>query len=359
MSMVDSTPVLRPIALTRLAPRPLVSVLIANYNYARFLPAALDSLLAQTYDHWEAVVCDDGSTDGSADVVRRYAERDARIGLVEKANGGQNSAVNECYRHLTGDVICLLDSDDLFDPQKIERVVNALQASPHAGVVNHFCRVMDGDAKTLPITLNHRLDDGWLGDSAFDRGGCVYVPTTSCMSFRREVLELLMPMPARQTRDADGYLGMAAQFLSPFIRIAEPLAGYRVHGNNMGGLTDPTPQRLRYELDLITERTATLKEFVAERFTEFYSRRLHVEDNPQYLQAALKLHAIGDRETRAGMADADSLLKRHPNAQWRVAWKTIMSIPGPLRRRLLPLMHRSHKLKGAIRRLIPRPAGVA
>ncbi|MDB5326827.1 MAG: glycosyl transferase family 2 [Phycisphaerales bacterium] len=357
--MADSTPVLRPMALARLPKRPLVSILIANYNYARFLPAALDSLQAQSYDHWEAVVCDDGSTDGSADVVRRYAEQDARIGLIEKSNGGQNTAVNECYRHLTGDIICLLDSDDSFDSHKLERVVAAMLASPHAGVVNHFCHVIDGDGKTLPITLNHRLDDGWLGDSAFERGGCVYVPTTSCMSFRREVLELLMPMPARQKRDADGYLGMAAQFLTPFILIDAPLSGYRVHGNNMGGLTDPTPQRLQYELDLITERTDTLKDFVAERFSEFYSKRLHVEDNPQYLQAALKLHAIGDRKSRAGMADADSLMKRHPNAQWRAVWKTIMSIPGPVRRRMLPLMHRSHKLKGAIRRLIPRPAGVA
>ena len=70
-------------------------------------------------------------------------------------------------------------------------------------------------------------------------------------------------MPAEQKRDADGYLCMAAQFLSPFAVIDAKLAGYRVHGNNMGGLTEPTTERLAYELMLIGDRTATLKTLVA------------------------------------------------------------------------------------------------
>ena len=74
-------PAIVPMPLPPLPDRPLVSVLVANYNYARFLPAALDALLAQTYAHFEAVVVDDGSTDDSAAVVQRYADRDARVRL--------------------------------------------------------------------------------------------------------------------------------------------------------------------------------------------------------------------------------------------------------------------------------------
>ena len=68
----------RPMPLAPLAGRPLVSVLVANYNYARFLPAALESLVAQSYPHWEAVVCDDGSTDDSA-VGRRDLRPNATV----------------------------------------------------------------------------------------------------------------------------------------------------------------------------------------------------------------------------------------------------------------------------------------
>ena len=352
-------PEIEPILLSPLALVPIVSVLVANYNYARFLPAMLDSLLGQTYPNWEAVVLDDGSTDGSADVVRAYAARDSRIRLVEQPNAGQNAAVNACYRELRGDVVCLLDSDDVFHPTKIADVVAAFRRQPECGVVTHWAEVIDAEGKPLPVTLNSKLDRGWLAPTAFDRGACVYVPTTSCMSFRREVTDVLMPMPAEQRRDADGYLGMAAQFLSPFAVIEEKLAGYRVHGSNMGGLTEPTPKRLQYELSLILGRTKTLTAFVAGRFGDGVSRRLHVEDNPQFLQAALKFAAVDGRDADLDIGDARQLARRHPDAKWRVLWQAILTLPGPVRRRLVPALHRSHRMKAALRRWFPRAVGAA
>ena len=352
-------PEIEPILLSPLALVPLVSVLVANYNYAQFLPAMLDSLLGQTYPDWEAVVLDDGSTDHSAEIVHGYAARDARIRLVEQPNAGQNAAVNACYRELRGDVICLLDSDDVFSPTKLADVVATFHHRPECGVVTHYAEVIDADGKPLPVTLNSKLDEGWLAPTAFDRGACVYVPTTSCMSFRREVLAELMPMPPEQRRDADGYLGMAAQFLSPFAVIKQKLAGYRVHGNNMGGLTEPTPKRLQYELSLILGRTKTLTAYIAHRFGEGVSRRLHVEDNPQFLQAALKFAAIGGRDAELDIGDARKLARRHPDAKWRMLWRAILTLPAPVRRRLVPALHRSHKLKAAVRRWFPRAAGLA
>jgi glycosyltransferase involved in cell wall biosynthesis len=349
-------PPLQPMWLPPLPAQPLVSVLIANYNYARFLPAALDSLLAQTCPHWQAVVCDDGSTDDSASIVTGYAQRDSRIALVRKSNGGQTSTVNACYRHLTGQIICLLDADDLFDPRKIASVVQAFAANPQAGVCNHFAKIIDADGQTMSVTLNHHLDAGWLANAALDRGACVYVPTTSCMSMRREVAESLFPIPDSQRRDVDGYLGMAAQFLTPFILLREPLSGYRVHGENMGGLTEPTPRRLRYELDLIHERTQTLKQFLRARFGSAVSGRISLEQNPQYLQAALKLLAIEKADQRR--ARAFSLIRMHPNPKWRAIWRTIFAAPGPLGRRAVPMMHRSHRLKALVHRLMGRRQAV-
>ena len=342
---------IRPMPLPPLVDRPRVSVLIANYNYARFLPIALDSLIGQTYDHWEAVVCDDGSTDNSREIIRSFAARDPRIRLVEKPNGGQNATVNECFRHLSGEIICLLDADDAFAPEKLRLVVRAFIDHPHAGLCHHFATVVDAEGKTLDITLNAKLDEGWLGDTAADRGACVYVPTTSCMAFRRQVLDQIMPILPQQRRDADGYLGMVAQFLTPFVRIDQRLASYRVHGNNMGGLTAPSAERLRYELTLITERTATLKHYLAENFGEACAAGIRLIDNPQYVQAALKMHAVGSAADRKALGHSSELIGRHASAKWRTFWRCLLTLPAPARRRILPAMHDCHRLKRFIRSL--------
>ena len=89
---------------------PTFTVLIPTYNQANFLPAALDSLLAQTYSSWEAIVVNDGSTDSSETIAEAYATRDRRIRFFNKMNGGTASALNEGLRHSKGDWICWLSS---------------------------------------------------------------------------------------------------------------------------------------------------------------------------------------------------------------------------------------------------------
>ena len=100
--------------------RPLVTVLITNYNYGRFLREAIDSALNQTYRNVEVVVVDDGSTDESREIIDGYG---GRIVSVLKENGGQGSAFNAGIAASRGEIICLLDADDSFDLCKVERVV--------------------------------------------------------------------------------------------------------------------------------------------------------------------------------------------------------------------------------------------
>lgn len=99
-----------------------ISVILDNYNYATFLPQAIDSVLAQTYEGWELIIVDDGSTDGSRAIIEGFADRDARIKAVFKPNGGQASAFNAGYANVSGDIICFLDSDDYFVPNKLEKI---------------------------------------------------------------------------------------------------------------------------------------------------------------------------------------------------------------------------------------------
>lgn len=106
------------------------SVLVPTYNHERFLPAALDSLLAQTYTAWEAVVVNDGSSDNTAAILDAYAARDSRIRPIHKQNGGTVSALNEALRHAQGEWICWLSSDDLFEPDKLAAHIEEMQHHP-------------------------------------------------------------------------------------------------------------------------------------------------------------------------------------------------------------------------------------
>src|SRR5579871_1853260 len=101
---------------------PLVSILINNYNYDRFLSNAIDSALAQTYPNVEVLVVDDGSTDNSRRIISEYGDR---IIAILKENGGQASSFNAGVSAAGGDILCFLDADDFFYPEKVARVVKA------------------------------------------------------------------------------------------------------------------------------------------------------------------------------------------------------------------------------------------
>src|SRR5687767_9120832 len=113
---------------------PLVSVLINNYNYARFLPDAIESALSQTYPAVEVIVVDDGSTDESAEVIRSFG---TRIVPVLRPHGGQGAALNAGASVARGDLLALLDSDDYFVPDKIERIVREFESRPEVVLFCH------------------------------------------------------------------------------------------------------------------------------------------------------------------------------------------------------------------------------
>lgn len=107
--------------------KPLVSILIPAYNAQQWIGYTLQSAVEQTWSRKEIIVVDDGSTDGTADVARRFASRGVTV--VSTKNGGLSAAQNQAYQHCQGDYIQFLDADDLLAPDKIERQVSALTAS--------------------------------------------------------------------------------------------------------------------------------------------------------------------------------------------------------------------------------------
>ena len=100
-----------------------VSVIIPVYNLAKYLSKCLESVLAQTYANFEIIAIDDGSTDDSAAILKKYAEKDKRVKPILKANGGVSSARNAGLDKAEGEYIFFLDGDDWIEPETLERLV--------------------------------------------------------------------------------------------------------------------------------------------------------------------------------------------------------------------------------------------
>jgi len=120
------------------------SILIDNYNYSSFLPDAVDSVLSQTYQDFEIIIVDDGSSDNSRGVIESYIARDSRIKPVYKSNGGQASAFNAGIKECSGDVICFLDSDDMFAPTKLQESARLFEAGAEYVYNDHVTLFADG-----------------------------------------------------------------------------------------------------------------------------------------------------------------------------------------------------------------------
>lgn len=210
--------------------KPLVSILINNYNYGRFVGEAIESALAQTYDHIEIIVVDDGSTDNSLDVISRYGER---VRVVTKENGGQASAFNAGFAASNGEIICFLDSDDLFIQEKVSRVVDVLNRHPQAGWCFNRLRLF-GEGTASHGSIRVRSKFGELdGRKSTAAGKPPFLPTaTSGLSFRRDTLAAILPMSDLIRITSDNYVKFVALSLTKGWVEAQELSLQRIHGDN-------------------------------------------------------------------------------------------------------------------------------
>ena len=274
---------LQPITLAPLQAEPLVSVLMPSYNYASFVSDAIASVQAQSWTHLEIIVCDDGSTDGSSEIVRRLAEADKRIQLIEQKNADVAVALNTAFAAARGDVICLLDADDVFGESKIADVIATMQRKQQAGFVQHAMSVIDANgAHIRSLPAHGRSEAGWLGPALLQRGGRWRNMPASALSFRREIAEILFPLPAVHLSSmADAYLYTLAPLLTEVAYHAGLLSAYRLHGSNLTGALHFDKQRSQKYVDGIARVHAAVKEVVDERGLPFpaYAATDHLTHN--------------------------------------------------------------------------------
>jgi len=341
-----ATPVdpLLPVPLAPLPETPLVSVLIGNFNYARFLPEAIESVLRQSYSHWEICVCDDGSTDGSLDLIQGYAASDARIRWVAQANAGHGAALNAAWSLADGPIVALLDADDIWEPDKLARVVRAFRERPTCGISTHRVRPFS-ESRTHP-PIPERPDDGWVASKAIGTMRCS-APPTSGLAFRREICDQIFPIPSEFRTLADGYLIKSAMFTTPIIGLGDCLARYRIHGSNVTGVSVDESTILR-ELDATARLFRAARGFLERSGRAAIASQLSLANDLAYCEAALAVHLLTGKPISAEVVRSSHLRSSTMRAR---LLRALARLPRFLSRRLLLLWWGDGRLKEAGRAL--------
>lgn len=227
-----------------------VSICIPSYNHARFLPAAIESALTQTYRSMEIVIVDDGSSDGSLDIAESYALKYPSIINVFAHSGHRNLGIsataNLAVQKSTGEYWAWLASDDLFYPDKTERQVAFLESHPEIGWVYGVARYVDENDNVLPGLFG---EDITRATSPIEKQiAANRVPAMTALA-RRDCFEEVGGLTEGLLySDWEFWIRMAARYQMGFIK--RPMVDYRVHSSNTSiGIEDE--QNIKRALEVI------------------------------------------------------------------------------------------------------------
>lgn len=243
-------------------PDPELSVVIPTYNRAGFLSRAIDSALDQTYPHekCEVIVVDDGSTDGTAEMVkRRYGGGSVRY--LYKDNGGVNSATEAGVAAARGEFVAPLDSDDYWYPDKLARCMPLFrQADDIVGVLHDLDIVRaEDDSKRgtwwgpAGTFLTPEPQDAL---HAYLAGRAIKAITSGCI-WRKSVLEKVLPFPKGMWGFPDAYFLRHTILFGRLCAVAESLGAYVQHGSNVYGAGAASKANRNLERDINDGRLMT------------------------------------------------------------------------------------------------------
>ena len=239
---------------------PCVSVLMPAYNVEKYVGAAIESILNQTFSDFEFIIINDGSVDNTASVIKKYAEQDKRIRFIDNhENRGFIARLNDCLDLARGRYVAKMDSDDISLPERLAKQVNFLDAHPDVGMVG--CGLQKfGTSEKIDIRPAH------VGVMDF-MYGCV----TTVFMARRDIIEY-----HHLRFDSNYFAAEDMEFYSRFARIAkivnlqEVLYMYRYHGNNVSvrqsGIQQQTTEHIRQDI----AHFLTGDEYVLDRMLNMY-----------------------------------------------------------------------------------------
>ncbi len=209
---------------------PLVSVVIPNHDYARYVGQALDSVLAQTYRPFEVIVVDNGSTDGSLEVLGAYADR---CRIVAQPDLGQSRARNRGIAEARGDLIAFLDADDAWRPRKLELQVERFERDAAVALVYCSLEVADADLRPSGAVVRASVRGDALGEFVRWPGRAIVVGGESTAVVRRAALDVVGVFEPSLSISGgwDLWRRIATHYRIDLVE--DPLVLYRQHGSGL------------------------------------------------------------------------------------------------------------------------------
>jgi glycosyltransferase involved in cell wall biosynthesis len=202
----------------------LVSIVTPSFNQARFLEATIHSVLEQDYPHIEYIIMDGGSTDGSVDIIKKYAPRLG--GWTSERDKGQTDAINKGFARAKGEVLAWINSDDTYEPGAVASAVAFLRDRPEVGLVYGDANYIDESGRVCGRFPAAQTDYRRL------RQGYVHVPQQAAF-FRADLWRQVGPLDPSFffAMDYDLWVRIAARSQVQYLR-GHTWANFRLHGNS-------------------------------------------------------------------------------------------------------------------------------
>lgn len=217
----------------------MISVCIATYNGEKYLREQIDSILSQLSDNDEVIISDDSSNDSTISILESYEDARIKIYRNQKFKSPIYNFEN-AIKHAKGDVIFLCDQDDIWLPNKVNIMVDALKNSD---LVLSNCKILDAslnisDRYFFEVNRSHKGFFNNLIKNSYI--GC-------CMAFRKSILNYTLPFPKNLAMH-DLWIGLSVEFRGKTTFLNEPLMLYRRHGNNVSSSGEKSKNSFMYKI---------------------------------------------------------------------------------------------------------------
>ena len=236
------------------------SVVITSFNYLAFLEHCIESVLLQDYPSFELIVVDDGSTDGSRDLIARYSTAGKLRKVFHDINRGHGGAINSGFSEADGEVVLFLDADDFLLPGALSELNRCY--SEEVAQYQYRMQLVDESGQPFDIFPQPEvpLDSGLIADKILATGR-YNTTVTSGLAFSAAALGKVMPMEEELFRQGgDGFLATIVPLYGEVLSIDKPLAAYRQHGKNHSQFLKNLVKRARWCLEHDANRYSALRD---------------------------------------------------------------------------------------------------
>lgn len=223
---------------------PTVSVLLACYNGERWLAEAIESILGQTLQNFEFLIVDDGSDDNSAAIIRQFAERDSRIVVITKPNTGLADSLNVGIGRVRGEWIARIDADDICEPSRLERQLEAARESPDLVFIGTGLVTIDENGRPIKSYSYPKRHAALVRNLRTARK----FPPHSSAFYRASAVRSVGGYRVRMKRSQDRDLWLRLSEVGLLAALPEPLVRFRKHPGQIshenGGRTQQIDSRV-------------------------------------------------------------------------------------------------------------------